>query len=104
MQNQAQPQPVQIQIDIDDATSQGIYSNLALLTHTETEFVIDFVYIQPQAPKAKVRARIITSPTHTKRLLEALKDNVKRHEEKYGTIKSPTVPEKENSEYQGHYL
>ncbi len=102
MQNQ--PQPVQVQIDIDDDTAQGIYSNLALLTHTETEFVLDFVYIQPQAPKAKVRSRIVTSPTHTKRLLEALKDNVRRYEEKFGRIKSPTVPEKESSDYQGHYL
>jgi len=74
------------------------------LTHTETEFVIDFVYIQPQAPKAKVRSRIVMSPIHTKRLLEALKENVKRYEEKVGTIKSQGVPEKEGSEYQGHYL
>ncbi len=102
MQNHSQP--VQIQIDIDDTTAQGVYSNLALMSHTETEFVVDFVYIQPQAPKAKVRARILTSPTHAKRLLDALKDNVRRNEEKFGTIKSPTVPEKKSSEYQGHYL
>ncbi|MFQ5779908.1 MAG: DUF3467 domain-containing protein [Nitrospiria bacterium] len=97
-------QPVQIQIEIDDATSQGIYTNMALLAHTETEFVIDFVYIQPQAPKAKVRARILSSPSHTKRLLMALQDNVRRFEEKFGVIKAPSKPEKDTSQYQGHYL
>ncbi|MFQ5543488.1 MAG: DUF3467 domain-containing protein [Nitrospiria bacterium] len=95
---------VQIQIEIDDATSQGIYSNLALLAHTETEFVIDFVFIQPQAPKAKVRSRILSSPVHTKRLFLALQDNIKRFEEKFGVIKSTDIAEKQNSQYQGHYL
>ncbi|MFQ5579938.1 MAG: DUF3467 domain-containing protein [Nitrospiria bacterium] len=97
-------QQVQIQIEIDDATSQGIYANMALLAHTETEFVIDFVYIQPQTPKAKVRARILSSPAHTKRLLMALQDNIRRFEEKFGAIKSPSEPEKDKPQYQGHYL
>ncbi len=100
----ADPQPVQIQIEIDDATSQGIYSNLALMAHNETEFVLDFVYIQPQAPKAKVRARILSNPIHTKRLLMALQDNIRRYEEKYGKIKMSAEPDKESSQYQGHYL
>lgn len=97
-------QPVQIQIEIDDATSQGIYSNLALMAHNETEFVLDFVYIQPQAPKAKVRARILSNPIHTKRLLHALQDNIRKYEEKFGTIKVVSDSEKEASPYQGHYL
>ncbi len=97
-------QPVQIQIEIDEVTSQGIYSNLALMAHNETEFVLDFVFIQPQAPKAKVRARILTNPIHTKRLLQALQENIRRYEEKFGTIKMSAAPEKESAQYQGHYL
>ncbi len=97
--------PIQVKIEIDDETAQGAYSNLALLSHTDTEFVIDFVYIQPQAPKAKVRARILTSPAHTKRLLAALQDNIKRFEDKFGVIKMAEAgPEKSSSQYQGHYL
>ncbi len=98
------PQPVQIQIEIDDATSQGIYSNLTLMAHNETEFILDFVFIQPQTPKAKVRARILSNPVHAKRLLSALQENIRRYEEKFGPIKMTSEPEKEPSQYQGHYL
>jgi hypothetical protein len=97
-------EPVQVQIDIDDATAQGIYTNLALLSHTETEFVLDFIYIQPQAPKAKVRARVLSSPAHTKRLLAALQENIQRYEEKFGVIKTAVDPGKNSAGYQGHYL
>lgn len=97
-------QPVQVQIEIDDATAQGLYTNLALLSHTETEFVLDFIYIQPQAPKAKVRARVLSSPAHTKRLLAALQENIQRYEEKFGPIKIANEPEKSPTRYQGHYL
>jgi hypothetical protein len=79
----------QIQIDIDDATSQGAYSNLVLINHNENEFVLDFAYIQPAAPRARVRARIISSPRHTKRLLRALEHNVRRYEERFGRIEEP---------------
>lgn len=98
------PQPVQIQIEIDDTTSQGSYVNLALISHTETEFVLDFIYIQPQQPKAKVRARMITSPTHTKRFLSALQENIQHYEEKFGKIKGGTEPEPPQARYQGPYL
>jgi len=77
---------VQVQIHIEDAVAQGIYVNLALVNHTETEFVIDAMYLQPQVPKATVRARLISSPKHTKRLLMALEENVRRFEERHGTI------------------
>jgi len=97
-------QPVQIQIEIDEATSQGIYVNLALISHNETEVVFDFIYIQPQQPRAKVRARIITSPTHTKRFLTALQENIQSYEEKFGKIKGPSEPESESHRYQGPYL
>lgn len=77
---------VQIQIQLDDEVAQGMYVNLALVNHTETEFTIDVMYLQPQHPKAKVRARIISSPKHTKRLLLALQENVRRYEERFGAI------------------
>jgi hypothetical protein len=77
---------VNIEIQMDEAVAQGAYVNLAMVNHTETEFTLDFIYIQPQQPKAKVRARIITSPKHTKRLLEALKDNMARYEKRFGVV------------------
>ncbi|HTO99471.1 MAG TPA: DUF3467 domain-containing protein [Myxococcales bacterium] len=78
--------PVQIQLQIDEQTAQGMYVNMAMLNHNETEFVIDFIYVQPQAPKAVVRARVINSPKHMKRLLHALQDNVAKYESQFGRI------------------
>jgi hypothetical protein len=77
---------LQIQIQLDEEVAQGVYANLALVNHTETEFTIDVMYLQPQQPRAKVRARIISSPKHTKRLLGALQENIRRYEERFGTI------------------
>jgi hypothetical protein len=86
----APPQP-QIQIDIDEATAQGAYSNLVLVNHNENEFILDFAYIQPSAPRARVRTRIISSPRHTKRLLRALEVNIRRYEERFGKIDEPDL-------------
>ncbi len=77
---------VNLQIQLDEEVAQGAYVNLAMVNHTETEFILDFIYVQPQQPKAKVRARIISSPKHTKRLLKALTDNVARYERNFGEI------------------
>jgi hypothetical protein len=77
-----------LQVQIDDDIAQGIYSNLVLLNHTENEFVLDFAFIQPSSGRAKVRARVISSPRHTKRLLVALQKNIERYEERYGTIEA----------------
>lgn len=82
----------QIQIDIDDAVAQGAYSNLVLLNHNDNEFVLDFAYVQPTTPRARVRARIIFSPRHTKRLLRALEINLRRYEERFGRIEEPEMP------------
>lgn len=82
----------QIQIDIDDATAQGAYSNLVLLNHNENEFVFDFAYVQPTTARARVRARILSSPRHAKRLLRALEQNVRRYEERFGRIDEPEAP------------
>jgi hypothetical protein len=76
---------IQIQIQIDDQVAQGIYANMAMVNHNETEFVLDFIYVQPQA-KAQVRSRIITSPKHLKRFLLALQDNVARYEAQFGKL------------------
>ncbi|MFA6093443.1 MAG: DUF3467 domain-containing protein [Elusimicrobiota bacterium] len=89
-QKTEQPQNVQIQVEADDATAQGIYANLAGIAHTETEFVLDFLFLQPNTPKAKLRSRIISSPAHTKRLLAAIADNVRKYEERFGII--PLAP------------
>jgi len=77
---------IQLQIQLDDDVANGQYINMALVNHTETEFTIDFIYVQPQQPKAKVRARIITNPKHMKRLLSAMQDNLGKFEAKFGTV------------------
>jgi hypothetical protein len=91
----APPKPPAIQLQIDDATAQGLYTNLVMINHSENEFVFDFAYLQPSSPAAKVRARVISSPRHTKRLLLALQKNVTRYEERFGVIElsadEPTV-------------
>ena len=85
-----EPASPKLQVQIDDDISQGIYSNLVLLNHTENEFVLDFAFIQPSNGRAKVRTRVISSPRHTKRLLQALQKNLERYEERFGTIETGT--------------
>ncbi len=82
----------ELSIEIDDATASGIYANLALVSHSETEFVLDFIFHSPQPPKAKVRSRVLTSPVHMKRLLLALQENVARYEARFGPIKAAHGP------------
>jgi hypothetical protein len=83
----------QIQIDLDEATAQGTYCNLVLINHTDSEFILDFAFLQPAAPQARVRARILSSPRHTKRLLRALETNIQRYEERFGRIDEPSPPD-----------
>jgi hypothetical protein len=85
----ADPAGPQLQIDLDEVTAQGAYSNLVLINHNDSEFVLDFAYLQPGAPRARVRSRVISSPRHTKRLLRALEFNVRRYEERFGKIEEP---------------
>jgi hypothetical protein len=75
-----------IHVQLDDDLAQGVYSNLVLINHAETEFCLDFAFLPPGGPRAKVRSRVISSPRHTKRLLIALRKNVERYEERFGTI------------------
>ena len=80
------PPPVQLQIEIDPVTANGVFVNMAMLNHSETEFTIDLVYLQPHPTKAVVRARAITTPKHAKRLLHALQENVAKYEARFGRI------------------
>ena len=77
----------QINIELSEEMAEGIYSNLAMIAHSHSEFVIDFIRLMPGVPKAKVKARIVLTPEHAKRLLFALGDNIKRYEESFGVIK-----------------
>ncbi len=77
----------QLNIELSEEVAQGIYSNLAIITHSSSEFVLDFVRIMPGIPKANVKSRIILTPEHAKRLLIALEDNVKKFEKMHGPIK-----------------
>jgi Protein of unknown function (DUF3467) len=81
--------PPKIQIQIDDEVAQGTYTNLVLINHGENEFVLDFAFAQPGSNRAKVRARMISSPRHTKRLLLALQKNLERYEQRFGPIDVP---------------
>ncbi len=85
----------QINIELDASVAEGTYSNLAIINHSVSEFVVDFVNIMPGIPKSKVKSRIILTPQHAKRLSKALQDNVKRFEQAHGEIKDydkPPVP------------
>ena len=76
-----------INIQLDDSIAQGIYSNLVVVNHSPTEFVLDFINVMPGVPKAKVRSRVILSPEHTKKFIRALSDNLSKYESVNGTIK-----------------
>ena len=77
----------QLQIELKPEVAEGTYSNLAILTHSSSEFVADFVQMMPGMQKAQVRSRIIMAPEHAKRLLMALQDNVQKYEKQFGTIR-----------------
>ena len=85
----------QINIELDDKTAEGIYSNLAIINHSVSEFVVDFISVMPGQPKAKVKSRIILTPQHAKRFIKALAENVHRFEKTHGEIKDfdqPGIP------------
>lgn len=77
----------QLNIELSEEIAEGIYSNLAIITHSNSEFVIDFIRVMPGVPKAKVKSRIVLTPQHAKRLLAALNDNITKFESVHGTIK-----------------
>lgn len=91
--NQNQPAaPNQINIELPEDIAEGIYSNLAIISHSNSEFVVDFIRMMPNVPQAKVKSRIILTPEHAKRLLSALVDNVRKFEQQFGMIEEKDVP------------
>lgn len=85
----------QINIELDENVAEGTYSNLAIINHSVSEFIVDFINIMPGVPKAKVKSRIILTPQHAKRLSKALADNIKKFESAHGEIKDyeqPPIP------------
>ncbi len=76
-----------INLELDENLAQGTYSNLALINHSISEFVVDFINVMPGVPKAKVKSRIILTPQHAKRFSKALNDNISRFEKSNGEIK-----------------
>ncbi len=90
------PKHQQIQVELGDKEAEGTYSNLAIISHSNAEFIIDFTRIMPGVPKAKVQSRIIMTPQHTKMLLNALRDNLAKYESQHGEIqikgKGPMFP------------
>ena len=78
----------QLNIELGEKEAEGVYSNLALIAHSPSEFIIDFARVLPGIPKAKIYSRIVTTPQHAKMLLNALEDNIKKFEAQFGAIKT----------------
>jgi len=87
MENNNQNKQGELNIELSEDVAQGTYSNLAIITHSNSEFIVDFVRMMPGIPKAKVKSRIILTPQHAKRLMRALIDNVRKFESINGEIK-----------------
>lgn len=88
-----QPRGNQLNIEISEEVADGVYSNLAIITHSNSEFVLDFVRVMPGVPKAKVKSRILLTPQHAKRLMRALADNIQKFEGVHGQIRETEMPE-----------
>ncbi|MBA3900235.1 MAG: DUF3467 domain-containing protein [Bacteroidetes bacterium] len=90
--NQENNNQNQLNIELSEEVAEGTYSNLAIITHSNSEFVVDFIRVMPGVPKAKVKSRIVLTPQHAKRLLMALKDNINKFEKANGEIELGTEP------------
>ena len=82
----------QVNIELPEEIAEGVYSNLAIISHSNSEFVVDFIRMMPNLPQAKVKSRIILTPEHAKRFLGALADNVRKYEQQFGVIQENDVP------------
>jgi len=87
MENNNQNKQGEINIELSEEVADGVYSNLAIITHSNSEFIVDFIRMMPGVPKAKVKSRIILTPQHAKRLMHALIENVRKFESINGEIK-----------------
>ena len=76
----------QLNIELNEEIAQGVYSNLAVITHSPAEFVVDFIRVMPGVPKARVQSRIILTPQHAKRLMKAMVENINKFEAQHGKI------------------
>lgn len=76
----------QLNIELSEEVAEGVYSNLAIITHSSSEFVMDFIRIMPGVPKARVKSRVVMTPQHAKRMMRALQDNINKFENNFGTI------------------
>ncbi|MCK4855988.1 MAG: DUF3467 domain-containing protein [Bacteroidales bacterium] len=98
MEDEKKQQANQINIELKEDVAQGVYSNLAVITHSSSEFVVDFIRVMPGIPKAEVKSRIILTPEHAKRLMLALQDNIAKYESVHGPVKkvegagTPPIP------------
>ncbi len=82
----------QINIELPEDIAEGVYANLAMISHSPSEFVVDFIRLVPNVPKAKVKSRIILTPQHAKRLLKALADNLQKYEAQFGAVDGSDSP------------
>jgi hypothetical protein len=82
----------QINVELSEEMAEGVYANLAMIAHSQSEFVIDFIRLMPGLPKAKVKARVIITPDHAQRLLSALQDNIAKYEDHFGPINEGNDP------------
>lgn len=94
MADKDEKKPNQLNIELTEETAEGIYANLAMIAHSSSEFVIDFIRLMPGVTKAKVKSRIVITPEHAKRLLFALQENVTKYEANFGSIKQAEEPPK----------
>jgi len=83
------PQEVKLDVKLADDVADGVYVNLAVINHNESEFVVDLLFVQPQTPKANVRSRVVLSPKNAKRLLGALHESIGKYEQNFGEISPP---------------
>lgn len=81
-----------LNIELTEDVAEGVYSNLAVISHSPTEFVVDFIRMMPNMPKAKVKSRIILTPHHAKRLLKALQENLSKYEAQHGRVSESNIP------------
>lgn len=86
-----------VEIELDAQVGEGVYSNLALITHSTSEFILDFATVMPGLPKARIKSRVILTPEHAKRLLRSLQENIVRYESTIGKIEIPTPTSAQHS-------
>lgn len=79
----------QINVDLPEDVAEGVYANLAMIAHSSSEFVIDFIRMMPGLPKAIVKSRVVITPEHAVRFLAALQDNIEKYEDTFGPIRQP---------------